>query len=105
VQEALHNVAKHAQARTATVEMDRRETLMRVVVEDDGQGMAKTTFNGRSFGLAGMRERVGSLGGSVRVTSSKGKARASKFMFPFSRLALPSPRRPIRFRCSPGEWP
>jgi signal transduction histidine kinase len=73
VQEALHNVAKHAQARTATVQMSRENGAMHVLIEDDGQGMAKTVFTGRSFGLAGMRERVGSLGGVVRVKSVKGK--------------------------------
>ncbi|MGE0405892.1 MAG: GAF domain-containing protein [Candidatus Korobacteraceae bacterium] len=73
VQEALHNVAKHAQAKSVTVQMAQQDGLMRVSVEDDGQGMLKSSFNGRSFGLAGIRERINSMGGVVRVNSVRGK--------------------------------
>ncbi len=73
VQEALHNVAKHAQAKSVTVQMVQQDGLVRVSIEDDGQGFSKGSFTGRSFGLAGIRERIGSLGGEVRVTSSRGK--------------------------------
>jgi signal transduction histidine kinase len=74
VQEALHNVAKHAQAKTASIQMHRDEGVIRLLIEDDGQGMTKSAgFTGRrSFGLAGMRERISMLGGSVKVTSIKG---------------------------------
>jgi signal transduction histidine kinase len=74
VQEALHNVAKHAQAKTASIQMRRDEGVIRLLIEDDGQGMTKSAgFTGRrSFGLAGMRERISMLGGSVKVTSIKG---------------------------------
>jgi signal transduction histidine kinase len=72
VQEALHNVAKHAQARTANVQMRRDQGVIRLLIEDDGQGMTKSAgFTGRSFGLAGMRERISMLGGTVKVTSNK----------------------------------
>jgi signal transduction histidine kinase len=73
VQEALHNVAKHAQAKSVTVQMNEQDGLVRVSIEDDGQGISKSSFTGRSFGLAGIRERIGSLGGLVRVNSSRGK--------------------------------
>ncbi len=74
VQEALHNVAKHAQAKTATIQMSREDSVVRLYIEDDGQGMTKPAgFTGRSFGLAGMRERISMLGGSVKVSSSKGE--------------------------------
>ena len=73
VQEALHNVAKHAQAKTATIQMSRDDKFVRLYIEDDGQGMTKPAgFTGRSFGLAGMRERISMLGGTVKVSSSKG---------------------------------
>ncbi len=74
VQEALHNVAKHAQAHTVNIQMSRENTTLRLVVEDDGVGMTPKPFTGgRSFGLAGMRERIGMLGGSVRIASTKGR--------------------------------
>lgn len=74
VQEALHNVAKHAQAKMVTIKMDRDDEFVNVYVEDDGVGMnPKAGFRAHSFGLAGMRERVGMLHGDVNVTSARGK--------------------------------
>jgi signal transduction histidine kinase len=74
VQEALHNIAKHAQATSATVTMSRENGSVRLQVEDNGVGIfPKSNFRGNSFGLAGIKERVGMLGGDVRVISMKGK--------------------------------
>ncbi len=75
VQEALHNVAKHAQARNVNIQMEHANGCVRLLVEDDGVGMDRKSSNsrGKSFGLAGIKERVGMLGGQVRVHSSKGK--------------------------------
>jgi signal transduction histidine kinase len=74
VQEALHNVAKHAQASHVNVSLERRDDGIHLLVEDDGVGIfPKSNFRGNSFGLAGIKERVGMLGGKVRVASLKGK--------------------------------
>jgi signal transduction histidine kinase len=76
VQEALHNVAKHAQASSVTIQMSRDNGSVKVLIEDDGVGMparAGSSSHGRSFGLVGIRERIGMLGGAVRVSSGKGK--------------------------------
>jgi len=74
VQEALHNVAKHAQAKNVTVQVGREQGVIKLTVEDDGIGFVqKGISRGRSFGLAGMRERIAALGGAVRLRSGKGK--------------------------------
>jgi signal transduction histidine kinase len=74
VQEALHNVAKHAQANNTNISVTRKNGRVRLLVEDDGIGIfPKSNFRGNSFGLAGIKERVGMLGGEVRVVSMKGK--------------------------------
>jgi two-component system, NarL family, sensor histidine kinase UhpB len=75
VQEALHNVAKHAQAKNVTVQIERADQLVRVVVEDDGVGIQSRSSNSRdhSFGLAGIKERIAMLGGTSRVISTKGE--------------------------------
>jgi signal transduction histidine kinase len=73
VQEALHNVAKHANATTVTIQLRREGELVKLCIEDDGVGIkqsAKPNPGRRSFGLAGMRERVSTLGGSVTVGSA-----------------------------------
>ena len=75
VQEALHNVAKHAQAKNVTVQVERADHLVHVIVEDDGVGIQSRSSNSRdhSFGLAGIKERIAMLGGTSRVISTKGK--------------------------------
>jgi signal transduction histidine kinase len=74
VQEALHNVAKHAKARSVSVQMTREDHKVLVVVEDDGIGIqTRSSSHNRSFGLAGIKERIAVLGGVSRVISSKGK--------------------------------
>jgi len=74
IQEALHNVAKHAQARNVTVQVSRAGQSVQVVVEDDGIGIqTRSNSRGHSFGLSGIKERIAMLGGILRVISAKGK--------------------------------
>lgn len=74
VQEALHNVSKHAQAKNVTVQLTGEQGAIKLLVEDDGVGfLQKGVSRGRSFGLAGMRERIAALSGTVRVRSGKGR--------------------------------
>lgn len=75
VQEALHNVAKHSQAKAVNIQMSRDDGKVALFVEDDGVGITKPQgkTERQTFGLAGIRERIGMLGGKVRVVSSKGK--------------------------------
>jgi signal transduction histidine kinase len=83
VQEALHNIAKHAHAQNATISMSREGRSIRLVVEDDGVGIfPKSNFRGNSFGLAGIKERVSMLGGEVRVISLKGKGTRIEITIP-----------------------
>ncbi len=70
VQESLTNVARHAHANTVHVSV--RVTLdasLILTIQDDGQGMRNPQGNHAGFGLLGMRERVSSLGGQLRLTS------------------------------------
>ena len=76
VQEALHNVAKHASATTVNIEMTRESGSVRLLIEDDGIGIApqkKANPGRQTFGMAGMRERISNIGGKMKVTSSRGK--------------------------------
>jgi signal transduction histidine kinase len=84
VQESLHNVAKHAQAKSASVQMSRHNTMVYLTVEDDGVGMPAKANSPRShsFGLAGIKERIASLDGEVRVHSEKGKGTRLEIMVP-----------------------
>src|SRR5262249_14327468 len=67
VQEALHNVAKHAHAHNVSVQVAREEAAVHVVVEDDSIGMqVRNNSHSRCFGLAGIKERIAVLGGVTR---------------------------------------
>jgi signal transduction histidine kinase len=74
VQEALHNVGKHAQAHNVAVHIARNGDMVHVSVVDDGIGIqTRSNSRGHSFGLAGIKERIATLGGVSRVVSAKGK--------------------------------
>ena len=80
VQEALANVARHAQARHATVRLTASLDGVTLLVADDGHGFP-TVFDPDRLqrdghhGLAGMRERMASVGGRVEFSrSSEGGA-------------------------------
>ncbi|HEV2714548.1 MAG TPA: sensor histidine kinase [Terriglobales bacterium] len=83
VQEALHNVAKHSQAKNFAIRFDVEDGAAVLRVEDDGVGFSgKGTSRSRSFGLFGMRERIAALGGTVRIRSRKGTGTRITVMLP-----------------------
>ena len=69
VTESLANVAKHAVATTATVDVDRADDELVVEVVDDGVGGADSE---RGSGLRGLADRVEALGGRLRVWTRLG---------------------------------
>ena len=68
IQEALTNAVKHAGATRVAVEAHDADGTLRLSVTDDGRGFDPAA-PGAGFGLAGMRERVLLLGGSLDVAS------------------------------------
>jgi len=70
VQESLTNVVKHARARHVSILLARRDSAVKAVIEDDGQGFDSAEDANAGFGLLGMRERLALLGGRLEVESS-----------------------------------
>lgn len=71
VQEALTNVAKHAGATTVAVTLAGSADDVRVVVADDGRGLAPGALHKeRSLGLLGLRERLAARGGELSVAGN-----------------------------------
>jgi signal transduction histidine kinase len=70
VQEALHNCARHSQARSVKVVVEQELQKIVLSVEDDGRGFDATRVRG--LGLVGMAERVTHLGGVFAVRSQPG---------------------------------
>jgi signal transduction histidine kinase len=74
VQESLHNVAKHAQAQNVEIQMDIEGETLQLTIEDDGMGIHAVSNPLRpSFGMAGMQERIATLGGQMKVDSARGE--------------------------------
>jgi signal transduction histidine kinase len=65
VQEALTNIARHAQASHASVHVRRGSDVVTIAVSDDGEGAADGDALTAGNGLRGMRERAGAVGGAV----------------------------------------
>jgi signal transduction histidine kinase len=76
VQEALTNVAKHAQAVTVSVVIGRRSGGVSALVEDDGRGFDPQDVRSDALGLVGMRERLALLNGTLAIESSPGRGSA-----------------------------
>jgi signal transduction histidine kinase len=68
VQESLTNIARHAGAKSAWVQVAVEDGMIQVEVEDDGRGFSQQDLaKSRSLGLRGMRERFAYLGGSFEI--------------------------------------
>ncbi len=79
VQEALTNVALHAQATRVDVLITRTNGRVSAIVEDDGVGFVSASIvTEEQLGLFGMRERVEMLGGTFTIESSPGKGTVIK---------------------------
>lgn len=95
VQEALTNVAKHADARTCRVGLRRLPDGLVVTVEDDGKGMDKArsarTDVTQGVGLVGVRERAARLGGTVAVDSQPGRGTRLTIQIPVTAGSAPEP--------------
>jgi signal transduction histidine kinase len=76
-QEALTNVAKHAQAREVVVELEQRDDRVVLTVTDDGTGFdfpaMRRDPTKTGVGLVDMRERAEALGGRIWVECEPGR--------------------------------
>jgi len=87
VQEALHNITRHAEAQVVRINVrinvrtnvkQGAESLL-LTIQDDGHGFDTRE---RGLGLLGIEERVANLGGSFRVESQPGKGALLAISFP-----------------------
>ena len=69
VQESLTNIAKHANAGKVTVRVEHRRDEVSVEIRDDGEGFDAQRTRPNSSGLAGMRHRVETSGGTLVIRS------------------------------------
>jgi signal transduction histidine kinase len=87
VQEALTNVARHAQADTVRLHLECKESAIVASIEDNGRGFeVKESTDPRGSecgaGLLGIQDRVNSLGGSFSIQSQAGEGTRLKVNIP-----------------------
>lgn len=72
-QEALTNIAKHAQASTVAIKLTRSRGVLTLKITDNGRGIRPADrAKPDSFGLRGMAERARALGGTLNLGHAPG---------------------------------
>jgi two-component system sensor histidine kinase UhpB len=71
LQEALTNVARHAQASEVSIVLATKDNELELVVADNGRGIPREALGDpNSLGLVGMQERAALLGGHVTLSQA-----------------------------------
>ena len=74
LQESLTNVARHAAAKTVTVQLLEENRRLQLQVADDGRGISDAEMaKAGAFGLMGMRERILPLRGQCEIRGTPGR--------------------------------
>jgi signal transduction histidine kinase len=88
-QEALTNVARHAQASQVKMSITEISGTIQMEISDNGKsfqvGKTLTARNPHRLGLVGMRERVEMVGGSLTIESAPGRGTTVRAEIPFNR--------------------
>jgi len=88
-QEALANVARHAAASHADVELVHGDDAIALTIRDDGAGFDPgVPRKSNSFGLVGLRERAYLVGGTLRITTTLGEGTTVEVEIPLSRAPV-----------------
>ena len=83
-QEALTNIARHANAKHVDVRLDRADSCIQLAVHDDGKGISPNEARGpSSLGLLGIRERARRLGGTAKIEPTEPRGTLVSVSLPF----------------------
>ncbi|KAK42400.1 histidine kinase [Caballeronia jiangsuensis] len=86
VQEALTNVARHANASEVNVDLSTDDRSCRLSIADDGDGLPASSPRAEAFGLMGMHERAEQLGGTLAIKSEPGVGVELTLVAPLARI-------------------
>jgi PAS domain S-box-containing protein len=89
-QEALSNIARHAQAHAVRIKLAQREGAVHMLIRDDGIGFdvlsaQEQAADGASIGLLGMEDRVLLAGGQLVIESAPGRGTTVWLRLPLGR--------------------
>jgi signal transduction histidine kinase len=83
LQESLTNIARHANAKTALITIEKLKDTARLTIQDDGIGFDTTVKQNKvSFGLLGIKERTGMMHGECSIVSAPGKGTTIEVKIP-----------------------
>ena len=86
LQDALKNVAEHAQASRVQIRLNIDAEYMELTIEDNGKGISEEQLNSpSSIGLVLLKERALSIGGSAEIKTTKGKGTTILIRTPLSK--------------------
>ncbi len=87
-QEALSNVARHADASSVSIDLFRDTGSVTLEIVDNGRGFDTSRLSSTArLGVAGMRERARSFGGWVQIDSRPGEGTTVMLKMPLRRVA------------------
>ena len=90
VQEALTNVAKHAQCTAVKLDISDSEGVLTVEITDNGQGFSEAErLKVASFGLRGLSERADSVGGWLDIGTQPGRGTSITLTVPLNNHTEP----------------
>jgi NarL family two-component system sensor histidine kinase LiaS len=70
LQEALSNIARHAEAHTVKLSLSMSPEQVTLIVADDGHGFDMDSTSPNSYGLTSMQGRLNEVGGALKVDST-----------------------------------
>jgi PAS domain S-box-containing protein len=90
IQEALTNIARHAQAGKVLISLDRSAAAVTASIQDNGRGFDVDGAQGPaaspgSMGLLGIKDRVSTLGGTVDIRSERGEGTRIQIELPIQK--------------------
>jgi signal transduction histidine kinase len=81
-------VVRHAQATQVNIRLHTHDNALQLTIQDNGRGCAPEMLTGsKALGLLGMRERVTTVGGYVKLLSNPGQGTTVHVHAPY-----PTPR-------------
>lgn len=72
LQESLNNIIKYAKAKKVLVQLKKYDDILMMTIEDDGVGFDTKNVKA-GFGIKGMQNRIGAIGGSIDIESTPGR--------------------------------
>ena len=86
LQEALTNILRHSDADKVAVQLRVADERLLMEIRDNGRGIDHNDVDmSRSFGLLGMEERAGALGGTLEIQSEPGEGTRLVLSMPLQR--------------------